>query len=179
MTYIELPIGDRAPEVFNVVVEIPKGSVNKYEYDAALNVFRLDRTLYSPIHYPGDYGFVPSTIAADGDPLDALVLVDSPSFSGCLIEARAIGTLAMVDQGVEDLKLLCVPTEDPRQETVKNFSDLEPHRLREIEYFFGIYKELEGKQTETRGWRSADESSKVIEAASERFRKEKSVVRGQ
>src|SRR5438128_1557946 len=179
MTYIELPIGDRAPEVFNVVVEIPKGSVNNYEYDAALNVFRLDRTLYSPIHYPGDYGFVPSTIAADGDPLDALVLVDSPSFPGCLIEARAIGTLAMVDQGVEDLKLLCVPTEDPRQETVKNFSDLDPHRLREIEYFFGIYKELEGKQTETRGWRSADESRKVIEAASERFGKEKSVVRGQ
>lgn len=172
MRYIELPIGERAPEVFNVVVEIPKGSVNKYEYDAELNVFRLDRTLYSPIHYPGDYGFVPSTVAADGDPLDALVLVESPSFTGCIIEARALGLLAMVDQGLEDLKLLCVPTEDPRQETVRNFGDIEPHRLREIEYFFGIYKELEGKETETRGWRSADEARKVIEAASARFGKE-------
>jgi inorganic pyrophosphatase len=172
MRYVELPIGDRAPEVFNVVVEIPKGSVNKYEYDAALNVFRLDRTLYSPIHYPGDYGFVPSTVAPDGDPLDALVLVESASFSGCVIEARALGLLAMVDQGVEDLKLLCVPTEDPRQETVQNFNDIEPHRLREIEYFFGIYKELEGKQTETRGWRSANEARRAIELASARFKKE-------
>lgn len=173
MRYVELPIGDRAPEVVNVVVEIPKGSVNKYEYDSALNVFRLDRTLYSPIHYPGDYGFVPSTVAPDGDPLDALVLVESASFSGCVIEARALGLLAMVDQGVEDLKLLCVPTEDPRQETVQNFSDIEPHRLREIEYFFGIYKSSRErkprrvagaalmKQGERSSWRARDSRKKV------------------
>lgn len=169
MRYVEVPIGDRAPDVFNVVVEIPKGSANKYEYDPELNAFRLDRTLYSPMHYPGDYGFVPSTIAADGDPLDALVLVESPTFPGCVIEARAVGMLAMVDQGIEDLKLLCVPTKDPRQETVRNYSDVHPHRLREIEHFFGIYKELEGKQTETRGWLSAEEAARVISAASERF----------
>lgn len=173
MRYIEVPIGERAPDVFNVVVEIPKGSANKYEYDSDLNVFRLDRTLYSPMHYPGDYGFVPSTIAADGDPLDALVLVESPTFSGCVIEARAVGMLAMVDQGVEDLKLLCVPTRDPRQETVKNYSDVHPHRLREIEHFFGIYKELEGKETETKGWRSAEEARRVVGAASERYKDEK------
>ena len=173
MRYIEVPIGEKAPEAFNVVVEIPKGSANKYEYDPELEVFRLDRTLYSPMHYPGDYGFVPSTIAADGDPLDALVLVESPTFSGCVIEARALGLLAMVDQGVEDLKLLCVPTKDPRQETVKNYSDVHPHRLREIEHFFGIYKELEGKETETRGWRSADEARQLILTASERFRKDR------
>jgi len=176
MRYTELPIGERAPVAFNVIVEIPKGSANKYEYDAALDIFRLDRTLYSPMHYPGDYGFVPSTIAADGDPLDALVLVESPTFTGCVIEARAVGILAMVDQGIEDLKLLCVPTKDPRQETVANYSDVHPHRLREIEHFFGIYKELEGKRTETQGWRNADEARRVIRAASERFSERSDVV---
>jgi inorganic pyrophosphatase len=129
------------------------------------------------MHYPGDYGFVPSTIAADGDPLDALVLVESPTFSGCVIEVRAVGMLAMVDQGIEDLKLLCVPTKDPRQETVKNYSDVHPHRLREIEHFFAIYKDLEGKETETRGWLSADEAQQTISTASERFKGKKSVVR--
>ncbi len=182
MKYSDLPIGKQAPDVFNVVVEIPKGSANKYEYDTALNVFKLDRTLYSPMHYPGDYGFVPSTIAADGDPVDVLVLVESATFPGCLIEARAVGMLEMVDQGVEDLKLLCVSTKDPRQETVKNYSDVHPHRLREIEHFFGIYKELEGKETETRGWRSAEDARRVLVTASERFlkdRSQRSEVRGQ
>jgi inorganic pyrophosphatase len=170
MRYSEVPIGDRAPSLFHVVVEIPKGSSNKYEYDSDLNAFRLDRTLYSPMHYPGDYGFVPSTLAADGDPLDALVLVESPTFPGCVIEVRAVGILAMVDQGIEDLKLLCVPTNDPRQETVKNYSDVHPHRLREIEHFFAIYKDLEGKETKSRGWLSADEAQQAIRAASERFK---------
>ena len=173
MQYSKVPIGERAPSQFHVVVEIPKGSANKYEYDSDLNVFRLDRTLYSPMHYPGDYGFVPSTIAADGDPLDALVLVESPTFPGCVIEVRAVGVLAMLDQGVEDLKLLCVPTKDPRQETVKNYSDVRPHRLREIEHFFAIYKELEEKETETRGWLSADEAQHAIRTASERFERQK------
>jgi inorganic pyrophosphatase len=170
MLYTEIPIGEKSPDSFNVVVEIPKGSANKYEYDPTLNIFVLDRPLYSPMHYPGDYGFVPSTIAADGDPLDVLVLVESPSFTGCVIEVRTVGMLAMMDQGIEDLKLLCVPERDPRQETVKNFSDVHPHRLREIEHFFGIYKELEGKHTETQGWLDADEARRVVVAASERFK---------
>ena len=163
--------GADCPEIVRMIVEIPKNSGNKYEYDGELGVFRLDRALYSPMHYPGDYGFVPSTIAADGDPLDVLVLVESPTFVGCVIEVRAIGMLEMVDQGVEDLKLLCVPTRDPRQETVKNYNDVHPHRLREIEHFFGIYKELEGKETETRGWRSADDARQVIVEATERYKR--------
>jgi len=171
MRYSEVPIGKSAPDAVNVVVEIPKGSANKYEYDSELRAFRLDRTLYSPMHYPGDYGFVPSTIAADGDPLDVLVLVESPTFAGCVIEVRAVGMLSMVDQGVEDLKLLCVPTRDPRQETIENYSDVHPHRLREIEHFFGIYKELEGKETETQGWRSAGDARRVIIEAAERFKR--------
>ena len=170
MRYSEVPIGEHAPSRFHVVVEIPKGSANKYEYDSDLRAFRLDRTLYSPMHYPGDYGFVPSTTAADGDPLDALVLVESPTFPGCVIEVRAIGMLAMVDQGIEDLKILCVPTKDPRQETVKNYSDVHPHRLREIEQFFAIYKVLEEKATETRGWLTAAEAEEAIRTASERFK---------
>jgi len=169
MNYLELPVGEKAPDIFNIVVEIPRGSANKYEFDPRLNIFRLDRTLYSPMHYPGDYGFVPSTMAADGDPLDVLVLVESPSFTGCVIEARAIGMLAMVDQGKEDLKVLCVPIRDPRAETLQDFKDVHPHRLREIEHFFSIYKELERKSTETNGWFGADEARKAIVAAIERF----------
>ncbi|HYP27113.1 MAG TPA: inorganic diphosphatase [Blastocatellia bacterium] len=170
MRYIDIPIGKLAPEIFNVVVEIPRDSVNKYEYDTELNVFRLDRTLYSPMHYPGDYGFVPSTLAADGDPLDVLVLVSNPSFTGCLIEVRPIGMLAMFDQGAEDLKVLCVPTRDPRSETVGDYRDVLPHRLREIEHFFSIYKELEGKTTETGGWKGAQEAKDAVIAAMNRYR---------
>ncbi len=167
--YRDVPIGDGAPDVFNVVVEIPKGSGNKYEYDPETNLFRLDRPLYSPMHYPGDYGFVPATRASDGDPLDALVLVEHPTFSGCLIEVRAIGMLIMVDQGAEDLKLLCVPNADPRAKNLINYSDIDPHRLREIEYFFSIYKELEGKQTRTGGWRDSNKAGETIVAAHNRY----------
>jgi inorganic pyrophosphatase len=172
MRYLDIPIGDRAPEVFNVVVEIPKGSENKYEYDANLDVFRLDRTLYSPIHYPGDYGFVPSTKATDGDPLDALILVTEPSFPGCVIETRVIGMVKMFDQGIEDLKLICVPTRDPRAETILSYSDIHHHVLREIEHFFRIYKELEGKQTETRGWAEATEAKQALLDAAKNFTRE-------
>jgi inorganic pyrophosphatase len=169
MQYLDLPIGARAPERFNVVIEIPKGSANKYEYDPGLGVFKLDRTLDSPMHYPGDYGFVPSTLAGDGDPLDILVLVESPSFVGCVIEVRAIGMLVMWDQGKEDLKVLCVPTRDPRTETIQDYAQLHPHRLREIEHFFSIYKELEGKQTETSGWRDAEEARRAVVTAHEKY----------
>jgi len=102
LDYVALPLGDKAPEVVNVVVEIPLQSINKYEYDKKLHVFRLDRNLYSPVHFPGDYGFLPSTLSHDGDPLDVLVLVDSPSFTGCVMEVRPIGVLDMLDQGVHD-----------------------------------------------------------------------------
>src|SRR5262245_63145471 len=104
--YTRLPVGDGAPGLVNAVIEIPKDSVNKYEYDKQLHVFRLDRTLYSPVHYPGDYGFIPCTLGRDGDPLDVLVLVEAPSFPGCLIQVRPIGVLRMIDQGKGDEKIL-------------------------------------------------------------------------
>src|SRR5260370_23795991 len=106
--YTRLPIGHGAPKLVNAVIEIPRDSVNKYEYDKQLHVFRLDRTLFSPVHYPGDYGFIPSTLGRDGDPLDALVLVEAPSFPGCLMEVRPIGVLGMLGQGKKDEKILAV-----------------------------------------------------------------------
>src|SRR5438552_13267327 len=111
--YLQLPLGDDAPRVVNAVIEIAAGGVNKYEYDKKLDIFRLDRTLHSPVHYPGDYGFIPSTLGHDGDPLDVVVLVDAPSFPGCLIEVRPIGVLRMVDQGQADEKILSVAESDP------------------------------------------------------------------
>src|SRR5437899_12912308 len=112
--YLQLPLGDDAPNVVNAVIEIPAGGVNKYEYDKKLDVLRLDRTLHSPVHYPGDYGFIPSTLGLDGDPLDVLILVESPSFVGCLTEVRPIGVLRMVDQGERDSKVLAVTHANPR-----------------------------------------------------------------
>lgn len=163
--YLELPVGPDVPNVINAVIEIPGESNNKYEYDKNLHVFRLDRNLYSPVHYPGDYGFVPSTLAEDGDPLDVLVLVDAPSFPGCLQSVRPIGLLEMLDQGVADEKVLCVGKNNPRYQDVTNYSQIYPHMLREITHFFAIYKDLEGKRVEVKGWHDADYArAKVIEA---------------
>src|ERR671937_1622238 len=106
--YVQLSIGDQVPELVNAVIEIPLGSVNKYEYDKKLHVFRLDRTLHSPVHYPGDYGFIPSTLGDDGDPLDVLVLVPAASFPGCVIEVRPIVELEMLDHGIRHEKILAV-----------------------------------------------------------------------
>ena len=167
--YLNLPMGDKAPELVNAVVEVPLRGVNKYEYDKELQVFRLDRALYSPVHYPGDYGFIPSTLAGDGDALDVLVLVDSPSFSGCVIEVKPIGILQMVDQKAEDEKILAVARKDPRYGELKEYTEINSHLLREIEHFFSIYKELEGKQTQMHGWKDANAARKIITEARERF----------
>ena len=135
-----------------MIVEIPKNSTNKYEYDGELGVFRLDRTLYSPMHYPGDYGFIPGTLAEDGDPLDVLTLVEEPSFAGCMIEVRPVGILNMVDNAEKDQKVVAVPNRNPRYDQVHTLDQLFPHTRREIEHFFTIYKELEGKKTQMQGW---------------------------
>ena len=162
LDYLTLPLGDKAPEVVNVVVEIPLQSINKYEYDKKLRVFRLDRNLFSPVHFPGDYGFLPSTLSHDGDPLDVLVLVDNPSFPGCVMEVRPIGLLDMLDQGVHDEKLLAVGKSNPRYKDVWNYSEIYPHILREITHFFSIYKDLEGKRVETKGWHDAAAARSLI-----------------
>jgi len=145
-----------------MIVEIPKNSGNKYEYDGKLGVFRLDRALYSPMHYPGDYGFIPGTRADDGDPLDVLALVEEPSFPGCLIEVRPVGILNMVDNDLADQKIVAVPNHNPRYDEVHTMDQIFPHVRREIEHFFAIYKELEGKRTKMLGWGRPMESREVI-----------------
>src|SRR5207244_1302386 len=135
------------------------------------NVFRLDRNRYSPVHYPGDYGFIPGTLSDDGDPLDVLVLVDAPSFPGCLMTVRPIGMLEMVDQGREDEKILAIGTSNPIYKDVRDYSELYSHILREIEHFFTIYKELEAKTTNIVGWQGAARAREVVSASRELFKK--------
>lgn len=160
--YLELPIGDVAPEIVSAVVEIPLDSVNKYEYDKKLHVFRLDRVLHSPVHYPGDYGFIPQTLAQDGDPLDILIPGDSPTFPGCVFKARPIGLFEMLDQGIPDEKVLAFATGNLRANDIQNYTDVMPHILREVEHFFSVYKSLEGKKTEVLGWKDCAAAHEAI-----------------
>ena len=169
--YLALPTGDAAPAEVNAVIEIPRGDTNKYEYDKELHVFRLDRNLYSPVHYPGDYGFIPSTLSDDGDPLDVLVLVDAPSFTGCVMTVRPIGALRMTDQESEDEKILAVGLNNPIYENLNDYSELYPHLLREIEHFFSVYKELEAKRTRIEGWEDASAARKIVTESQERYLK--------
>ena len=167
--YLALPAGEGAPDEVTVVIEIPRGQTNKYEYDKQLHVFRLDRNLYSPVHYPGDYGFIPSTLSDDGDPLDALVLVDAPSFPGCLMTVRPVGMLEMVDQGKDDEKILAVGINNPIYRDVRDYNELYPHVLLEVEHFFTIYKELEAKTTQVIGWRNAERARVMVSECLERY----------
>lgn len=171
--YLELPVGKNAPELVNAVIEIPLEGINKYEYDKKLHVFRLDRNLFSPVHYPGDYGFIPSTLAEDGDPLDVLVLVDTPSFTGCVLEVRPIGVLDMIDQGQPDEKIIAVGHGNPRYEDVSEYAQVYPHILKEIKHFFSIYKDLEGKRVEVRGWKDADAARAIISKSQKAFEEKK------
>ena len=167
--YLALPTGERSPDEVNAIIEISRGQTNKYEYDKQLHVFRLDRNLYSPVHYPGDYGFIPSTLSDDGDPLDVLVLVDAPSFTGCVMTVRPIGVLEMVDQEKKDEKILAVGTNNPIYKGVRDYSELYPHLLLEIEHFFSVYKELEAKTTRISGWKDATEARKMVSECQTRY----------
>ena len=150
-------------KIVDVLVEIPKGSQNKYVWDQARGRARLDRVLHSSIHYPSDYGFVVETMAKDGRPLDALILVTNATFPGCVVSAKVIGCLKTTDEKGEDIKIIAVPTNDPRLSQISSLDEMAPHRLKEIEYFFKAYKELEGKNVEVQGWGDAAEAEMVIE----------------
>ena len=153
----------------DVIVEIPKGSRNKYEFDREKKFFKLDRMLFSSMHYPSDYGFISETLAEDGDALDALVLVTEPTFPGCLIEAKPVGLFKMRDEKGVDYKILCVPVGDPLWNHIDRLQDLPPHMLIEIEHFFDVYKELEHKKTAVEGWEDVGSAQKVIRAARDLF----------
>lgn len=157
-------------DVFDVFIEIPKGSRNKYEYDKEKKMMRFDRMLFSAVHYPSDYGFFPGTLAGDGDPLDALVLVGEPTFSGCLIKVKPIGLFKMWDEKGPDEKILCVPVADPLWNYIETLDDVPPHLLKEIEHFFTIYKDLEEKKTGVEGWQmERSEAFRIIAEARERY----------
>ncbi|MFH0861936.1 MAG: inorganic diphosphatase [Candidatus Altiarchaeota archaeon] len=145
-----------------VMIEIPKGSRNKYEYDKHRGAIKFDRMLFSSVHYPTDYGFIPGTLAKDGDPLDALVLVWEPTFPGCIIEAKPIGVFLMEDEKGVDEKILCVPLHDPQWNHLKSLKDVPPHLLKEIEHFFTIYKDLEGKKVKVEGWADKEAALRII-----------------
>jgi len=161
--------GPHSPEIVRMIVEIPKNSSNKYEYDKELGVFRLDRTLYSPMHYPGDYGFIPGTLAEDNDPLDVLVSADESTFPGCMLEVRPVGLLAMVDDQGPDTKILAVPDRNPRYDQIHTIDQIFPHILTEIEHFFTIYKELEGKKTRMEGWQGPAKARQAILDSRKRY----------
>jgi inorganic pyrophosphatase len=148
-----------------VIVEIPKGSRNKYEMDEETGRIYLDRMLFTATRYPADYGFIPETHADDDDPLDALALVSEPTFPGCYITIKPVGLFVMQDQGREDLKILGVPIGDPVWRDAEDLSHIPQHLLRELEHFFGVYKELEGKKTAVEGWQDVAEAHSAIERA--------------
>jgi inorganic pyrophosphatase len=149
--------------IINVLIEIPGGGKNKYEFDKDMNAFILDRVLFSSVKYPYDYGFVPNTLADDGDPLDGMVMMDEPTFPGCVIASRPICMLEMIDGGDRDEKILCVPAEDPRYNHVKSMKDVAPHILDEIAEFFRSYKNLEKKETNILGWKDIDQVAPLVE----------------
>jgi inorganic pyrophosphatase len=160
-----------APTVVDVVVEIPTGSRNKYEYDHESHVIRLDRRLFTATAYPADYGFVPDTLSKDGDPLDALVLVADPTFPGCVVRARILGVFFMRDEAGLDAKLLTVLEHDPQWDQADDIGDLPVHLLNEIEHFFSIYKDLEPeKSTEVMGFEGRAAAIRELEACREAFR---------
>lgn len=162
---------DRDYKTVMVIVEIPKGSRNKYEYDEKLGLFKLDRVLFSSVHYPADYGFIPETLAEDGDTLDVLVIITEPTFTGCAIEAKPVGLFKMWDEHGPDHKILCVPVADPIWNYIDDMEEVPPHFLAEISNFFEIYKELEAKVTGIEGWEPKESALAVIEESFLRYKK--------
>ena len=161
----DLPIGDSSPDMVHAVIEIPKGSRNKIEYDPELQVFKLNRVLYSAVHYPAAYGFIPSTHGGDGDPLDVLVLSEEPLATGIVLDVIPIGGLEITDQNGEDLKIVAVAAFDPNVNEMNDVSDIPRHRRTEIEQFFSTYKILERKKVTVGKWVSANAAKKAIKKA--------------
>jgi inorganic pyrophosphatase len=165
----DLPSGTAPPTEVTAVIEIPAKSRNKYELDKDTGLLKLDRVLYSAMHYPGDYGFIPRTLAEDNDPADILVRINEPTFPGCTIDARPIGVLRMLDKGEPDDKILAVPRHDPYYFDYHDLDDVSAHYLREVEHFFHVYKDLEGKRVEILGWESAAAARRIIEESVVRY----------
>jgi len=169
----DILIGEKAPQIINAIVEIPKETHNKYEYDEKLDIIKLDRVLHSPMHYPVDYGFIPQTRSQDGDHLDVMIITNSPVFTGCLIEVRPIGVLIMSDENGDDEKILAVPLKNPNYDYVKNLKDVDEHFLKELVHFFSEYKRLENnKDVAIKGWLNRAEAYKIIKQSLKVYQQE-------
>jgi inorganic pyrophosphatase len=162
--------GDNLPREFTAVIEIPHGSKVKYELDKKTGLIKLDRMLYSAVHYPANYGFIPQTFAEDDDPLDVLVLCQEPVVPLTLVRAKAIGLMVMIDGGKPDHKILAVALGDPEYSTFNESSELPAHRLAMLVRFFQDYKILEGKEVEVEDFQSAQTAFPIIEMALERYK---------
>lgn len=154
---------------FDVLIEIPKGSRNKYEYDFQLKKMRFDRLLFSSMMYPADYGFIPETLALDGDPLDVLVLGTEPTFPNCVMEVKPIGVFHMADEKGNDEKIICVPVSDPIWNSLNDLNDVNGHLIKEIEHFFQVYKDLEKKRVDVGGWSNAEKAYEIVNKCVERY----------
>ena len=168
----------KAVETFDVLIEIPKGSRNKYEYDFDLHKIRFDRMLFSSMMYPGDYGFIPETLALDKDPLDVLVLGHQPTYPMVVMEVRPICVFHMADEKGPDEKIICVPVSDPIWSNKQDIADLNPHRLKEIEHFFRVYKDLEEKKVDVGDWGDAQEAREIYIKCVERYENSEHKVNG-
>lgn len=159
---MQLSIGSKAPEVCQAIIEVPRGSQNKYEFDKEQGIVKLDRVLFAPMFYPCDYGFFPETLGGDGDPLDVLVMVSNPLFPGVAVDVRPIGVLVMSDDKGQDEKILAVAKDDIRFSHIKDLSDIPEHTKNEIAFFFETYKVLEKKMTKIDGWKDAATAKEII-----------------
>lgn len=176
MAYEPITIGDSAPDVVNVVIEIQKGGgQNKYEFDKKTGRLTLDRVNGTTGKYPADYGYVPGTLCEDGDPLDALLLIDEPTVHGAVVPARPVGVAYMIDDGEGDEKLVCVPDKDISQDHIKELDDIDPNFKSRVEQFYTHYKDWknnwQGVKVEFKGWGDAADAKKVISDTIERYKK--------
>lgn len=158
------------PDNFVAVIEIPKGSKQKYEIDKATGMLRLDRILYTSTHYPANYGFLPLTLSEDGDALDVLVLCSESLNPLCMVECYPIGAISMIDNNLQDDKIIAVPFSDPQMQNYKDLHDLPNHLLAEIQHFFSVYKELEGKPTSLTKMHDRASAMQLIREALEAYR---------
>ena len=158
----DVPVGEKAPNEVNVIIEVPRDGVLKYELDKETGLIKLDRVLYSSVHYPGDYGFVPRTYAPDKDPVDVLIISNFPIFPGVIVKARPIGVLELFDGKDRDDKIIAMHSGDPRVNHIKSIKDLSIHRIKEIKHFFEVYKQLQGKKVKVLSFKGPKEAMKVI-----------------